>query len=64
MLSRYSTLFKKRRRSLVAVVLQKAEQSLIDEDSECSTTRSRLLTIRWDKYIIGDKSKEGQDGSS
>jgi hypothetical protein len=64
MLSRYSTLLRKRGRSLVTVVLQKAEQSLIDEDSECSTARRRLLTIRWDRYIIGDKSKEGQDGSS
>ena len=63
MLLRYSTLLRKRGRSLVAVVLQKAEQSLIDEDSECCRAQRRLLTIRWDRYIIG-MSNEGQDASS
>ena len=57
-------LFRKGRRSLVAVLSQKVEQSLIDEDSECCRARTRLLTIRCDRYIVGDKTNEGQDASS
>ena len=41
----------------------RAWPALIDEDSECCRAQRRLLTTRCHRYIIGDKSNEGQDAS-
>ena len=41
----------------------RAWPALIDKDSECCRAQRRLLTTRCHRYIIADKSNEGQDAS-
>jgi len=42
---------------------RRAWLALIDEDSECCRAQRRLLTTRYHRYTIGDKSDESQDAS-